>query len=392
VLTPFTVMLVLLVLLLVVGFATEDDGAGSAPAPRAAPVPVIADRVEELRGLQFDEVPRPQAVNPAQARREGLRELDREYPAERREADEAVLKLLGLIDPDVDLRDVAGTIFGQGVAGYYSPKDGRLRTVSGAATGTVVLTEIVLAHELTHALEDQRFELDLSGSATDDASLARLSLIEGSATALMYDYVGRYFTAEEALGGLLAGAFADTGSLPAFLQTQLTFPYLGGQQFVQNLRDRAGGSWKLIDLAYEARAPSSTEQILHPDRYLRVDEPQRVRLRVRLGPGWERRLAGTWGELQTRELLASAGGGGSGDAAAGWGGDRYELWSRPGEGEVLVMRWRWDTPRDEAEFARKLRTYVDSLDGTAVMTRRAGAVTLVIAPDAATARRLGQDS
>ena len=69
---------------------------------------MIARRVEALRGLRFDAIPRPVAVTPEQARREGLEDLDRSYPEARRRADEQVLKLLGLIDPSVDLRDVVG--------------------------------------------------------------------------------------------------------------------------------------------------------------------------------------------------------------------------------------------------------------------------------------------
>jgi len=106
-----------------------------------------------------------------------------------------------------------------------------------------------------------------------------------------------------------------------------------------------------------------------------------------LGKGWTRATAGTWGELQTRELLGSA------PAAAGWGGDRYELWqSSAGVGDALVMRWRWDTRRDEREFLLRLGEFVrDKLGGqaTAVVHRR-GAVTLAIAPDARLAARLAR--
>ena len=68
---------------------------------------------------------------PQQARREGLEDLDRSYPESRRKADEEVLKLLGLIEPDVDLRSISASIFGEGVAGYYDPRSKRLRIVSG---------------------------------------------------------------------------------------------------------------------------------------------------------------------------------------------------------------------------------------------------------------------
>ncbi len=297
--TPLTVMLVLGVALYALWLVTESGDSGGAPAASARPAPVsaIARRVAALRGLEFSRVPEPVAVTGAQARREGLSDLDRTYPPARRRADEEVLKLLGLIEPDVALRDVVADTFSQGVAGYYDPRSKRLRTVRGAATSTRVLAEMVLAHELTHALEDQRFGLDLdevAGSA-DDAQLAKLALVEGSATVLMYRYVERYFTREEALGGVLGGAFGPTGSAPPFLQATLVWPYVGGEQFVSELLSRAGGRWSLVDLAERVRPPASTEQVLHPERYVDVDPPRPVRLRVSLGRGWERRASGTLG-------------------------------------------------------------------------------------------------
>jgi hypothetical protein len=388
--TPFAVMAVLLVILVAIGFAT-DGGDEPAAAPRAAPVPVIAHRVEALRDLRYDTVPKPVEVSAATARCEGLEDLDRSYPPMQRHADEQVLKLLGLIEPDADLRDLTGSLFEQGVAGYYDPRDGRLRVVTGTGTGTRVLTEMTLAHELTHALEDQRFGLE-EPKGSDDRALARTAMIEGTATALMYAYVQRYFTSEETLGGLLGAAFADTGGLPPFLEAQVVFPYVGGNAFVDELLRRGDGRWKLVNLAYEAHPPTSTEQVLHPAAYFDADRPDRVTLPVGavLGKRWTRATAGTWGELQTRELLATGVGGAAG-AAAGWGGDRFELWhSDAALGDVLVMRWRWDTARDEREFAGKLREWVrDKLGGqaTAVVERR-GAVTLAIAPDARLAARL----
>jgi hypothetical protein len=373
--TPLTVMAVLGAALLGLWLVTEDGD--SEPAPSAASVPAIAERVEALRDLRFEHIPRPVAVTAEQARREGLEDLDRNYPPERLRADEDVLKLLGLIDADADLRDLVGSLFGEGVAGYYDPRDGCLRVVEGAATGNRVLEEIVLAHELTHALEDQRFGLDES-QTTDDRSLARAALHEGTATALMVAYAQQHFSAEEALGGLLGSAFADTGDLPPFLDAQVLFPYTGGERFVSHLLRRAGGRWDLVDTAYDLRPPASTEQVLHPAAYFGADEPQPVRLRSRwvLGPGWQQAVAGTWGELQTRELLGSA------RAAAGWGGDRYELW-RSGDDEALIVRWRWDTARDVAEFEERLRAM-----NLGAVARRGGLVTLAVAPDPRLAERL----
>src|ERR671938_140895 len=80
-------------------------------------------------------------------------------PPRRRAAEEQVLEMLGLVPRGTSLRRAAASLFGQGVAGYYDPRSGRLKVVTGAATSTRVLAETVLAHELTHALEDQRFRL-----------------------------------------------------------------------------------------------------------------------------------------------------------------------------------------------------------------------------------------
>src|SRR5215213_8915701 len=306
---PLTIMAVLAALLLGVWWLTdggaEEPARARASAPAPAPVAQIARRVEALRDLRFDSIPRPVEVTAAQARREGLEDLDRSYPEARRRADEQVLKLLGLIDPSVDLRKVSASVFSEGAAAYYDPRTKRMRTVRGAATGTRVLTEMVLAHELTHALEDQRFGLGLADQGgSDDAALARLALVEGSASELMYAYARRHFTPEETLGGVLGSAFADTESLPGFLEAQLVFPYTGGQAFVAALRERAGGRWTLVDLADRTRPPVSTEQVLHPGKWVAFEPPVRVRTGAAevLGAGWTRAGHGTLGEFATREL------------------------------------------------------------------------------------------
>ncbi len=362
---------------------------GESPSePRSAPsasVATIASRVEVLRGLKFRTRPVPQTVSPAQARREGLEDLDRSYPETRRRADEEVLKLLGLLEPDVDLRKISASVFGEGVAGYYDPRSKRLRIVS--QTTPDALSEMVLAHELTHALEDQRFGLAVTEGESDDAALARLALIEGTATLVMQDYLVRYIGAEKALGGLLGSAFQTGPDLPKFLQNQLIFPYLGGAQFVQELRKTGGGKWTLVDLADRVRVPDSTEQVMHADKWLAVEKPLPVRLNVQLHDDWHQVTSGTWGEWQTRELL----GGAADAAAAGWGGDRYELWQRAEcaappcrATDLLIMRWRWDSVRDAREFEAALRE--QRVDG-ATVEARGDTVTLVRAPPPARARR-----
>ena len=354
--TPLVIIVVLVAALLALDALLGGGGGGGAAAVRTAPVAAIAHRVEAVRHLRFRTVPRALAVTPAQARRDGLAEFDRSYPARRRAADEEVLTLLGLAPHGLSLRAVYGSLFGEGVAGYYDSRTKRLRTVTGSATNTRVTAETVLAHELTHALEDQRYgNLDAADgghTGDDDAALARLALAEGTATEVMDRYMRRYFSPSEILGGSLGAAFggSGTGGMPPFLAIQTVFPYVGGQRFVADLLRRAGDRWDIVDTAERLRPPASTEQVMHPWRYLHADMPLPVRIGVRLGAAWSRAASGTWGELQTRELLATSGGGGQDAAAAGWGGDRWELWrSRPlGEcrapcrdADVLVMRWRW---------------------------------------------------
>jgi hypothetical protein len=389
--TPFTVGLVLLAILLVAGFAFDSDDKPAAPEPAktepATPIATIERRVEQLRHLRYETLPRPQTVSPAQAKRDGLEDLDRNYPAARRHADEEVLKLLGLLKPDVDLRKVSGTIFGQGVAGYYDPRTKHLRVVSGAQTTNRFLYEITLAHELTHALEDQRFKLDLESSSSDDAGLANLALVEGSATAVMFTYAERYFTSEQTLGGLFSSLGQDTGDLPPFIEAQLIFPYVQGQEFIKRLY--AAGGWGVVDAAYRFRPPASSEQIMHSDKYLAVELPDKVRLQASPGAGWRRVVGGTWGEWATGQLVGN-------EAATGWGGDRYELWQRGSDDcaapcrdrDALVMRWRWDDRASARRFEGALNEWSVGKPGALAVGSRGLEVALALAPSHDLAERL----
>lgn len=388
-----------LLLVIAVAIATESGEpslpvGGEAAATGSAPVETIARRVEAIRELEFADVPAARSVSAAEARREGLDALDRDYPPDRRRADAATLELLGLVEPGLDLREVAASVYEGQVAGYYDPRTGRLRVVEGPGSDSGVYTEIVLAHELTHALEDQAFGLredELSG--LDDRSLAYAALVEGTASALMFEYADRHFTAGEVLGGLLGSAFAPPPDIPSFIQAQLTFPYLRGRDFAERLFRAAGGEWTLVDAAFETRPPSSTEHVLHPEAYLRFEDPLPVSIDApaALGAGWRRAVTGRLGEWQTAEVLARAGGGGAREAAEGWGGDRYELWSREGE-DALVARWRWDSREDQAEFEEALRAWAasDAPGGEAAVAVRGGAVTLAVARDGSLATRLAR--
>src|SRR5829696_4708775 len=357
---PLAIVVLLALVLGALAVAFEGGEEGPASPLRPASVARIAERVERERGLRFDHVPRPAAVTSGEARREGLESLDADYPPARRRADAEVLALLGLVPPGTDLGEAVASTLSEAVAGYYDPRTRRLRIVEGAQTANRVLYEMVLAHELTHALEDQRFGFDLDVLAGgDDRALARSALIEGTATALMYRYAQDRFGAEELIAGLASSALAGTGDLPPFLTAQLLFSYTAGERFVARLLEHGGGGWGVVDAALRSLPPESTEQVLHPETYTRFERPRRVALRgplAALGRGWRPALRSTFGEWRTQKLLARAGGTGSAAAAAGWGGDRFALLER-GDERALVMRWTWDSARDRAEFARALRSW-----------------------------------
>jgi hypothetical protein len=355
----------LLVCFVVAGVLSNRDrketGRAAAVAKDVAP---ISQRVEEIRGLKFREVPEPRVVTPEQASEDALRDLDEHYPPEEREADTELLAALGLIPPDTDLRELVGDISGEQVAGYYDTRRETLAVVDGSAAANDVLAEITLAHELDHALDDQVFELrEDPGQGADDSASAYSALVEGTATAVMDDYAQRFISPGSALTaafGALPEAEAATESIPPYIQRTLEFSYTGGAAFVQRLRSAAGGGWKLVDFALRDKPPVSTEQIIHPEKYLAFEAPVRVRIGgLGLDEGWERAAAGSLGELDTRELLRVGGDDVPADAAAaGWGGGRYELWKNA-DATVVVLRWAWDTPADAREFEPALRRYAD---------------------------------
>ncbi len=285
--------------------------------------------------------------------------------------------------------------------------------IRDAVPANRALIEFVLAHELTHALEDQRFGLrDVSGGS-DDGLLARLALTEGTATAVMTEYARRYLD-PLALAGSALGLDTGTHGVPRFIVQQLNFAYLRGAAFVDALYRRAG-DWNVVNIAIRQRPPASTEQVMHPAKYLLGERPLPVALDAAPGPGWRALDSGSVGEFPTFQLLALGNPEATARAAAaGWGGDRYRLWGRAGapvrcesgrscrRRYALLAAWRWDTAADRAQFARALRRYLAAglgarpaghdawavPAGWAVSATAGGTVRLALAPRRALAERL----
>jgi hypothetical protein len=382
----------------------------------AAVTPTVARRVERLRGLSFDGLPKPEVISSPRLTRITRREQRRAGGAERLAADQATGRILGLLGSDERLAD-ASTAGSDLAAAAYDTKRDRLYVIRDAVSDDRALVEFVLAHELTHAVEDANFGLAERHGRSDDRALAELALGEGTATAVMVDYAAGYLSPADLLAAT-AGVDDDTKGVPRFVVDQLEWAYLGGQRFVDALRDLARG-WKLVDYAIESRPPASTEQVLHPAKYVHDERPLPVaiaasELRRR---GWRPADAGDAGEFATAQLLELGGDAETARrAAAGWGGDRYELWRRdvaPAQcdedcrrGLVLVIRWRWDAPRDRRQFADAARAYVSDglsgepagpdawrLDGgAAALNEGREATTLALAPGVPLARAVASDA
>jgi hypothetical protein len=394
---------VLLVALIVGGFVLGGTGSSSggrsgtaAARAAAAQVAPIARRVEKIRGLRFKHVPKPVIVSAAQTRADQLHDLDRHTTAADQNAATEVLELLHLVKPGTDLRAVEGNVAGEQVAGYYDTVRKRLAIVAGTGGADDVTSEITLAHELDHALDDQRLGLrDLGSAGADDYVSAYTALVEGVATSVMDQYARRYIDPGRALGSAFASAgpaLSSTKDIPPYLLASLLFSYTSGEKFVNELR-RVGRGWKLVNYALRARPPRSTEQVIHPEKYFIDERPVPVPvsgLGTLLPRGWKRAATGTVGEFDTDQILKlGVSDVVAGDAAAGWGGGSYALWSR-GSASALVLAWAWDTPLDATQFEGALRAYVTkALRGqAAVRTVGPSRTVLAIAPSLAMADRL----
>ena len=108
---------------------TGEDDSDQEPAASGPSIAAIARRVERVRQLRFDHLPRVRHVTGAQARAYGLRELDRETPPREVAAEERLLKLLGLLPPRASLRELVGKTLSSEVGGFYDPRSGTLSVV-----------------------------------------------------------------------------------------------------------------------------------------------------------------------------------------------------------------------------------------------------------------------
>lgn len=275
--------------------------------------------------------------------------LDDEYPASRAEVDQKTLVAFDLLAPGTDLRRLRRSLLAANVVGFYDERPGRksLYAVSTKRRLTPA-NQTILAHELRHAIQDQYIDvyhvLPETVGDFDDRRLAFLSLLEGDAMLVMERFVKEQLPGARRRPELprLAEALPPLADAPRVLRDQLVAPYFWGRDFVRAIQVRAG--WRAVQRAW-SQPPVSTEQVLHPEKYLRGEVPLGVPLPA-APPGGRLLGQGVLGELLLRSLLDADG---DSPAAAGWGGDRWALWDVGGR-NLLTWRSQWDSVSDWRAF------------------------------------------
>jgi hypothetical protein len=362
--------------------------AAEVPLPEATPfAPAVAERLNairdgaaEARGLDINET-----VSGGTLTREQLRAYFEAVDAavtedERREIDafNSALRLLRMIGPDDDALDAYTDAEAEDILGFYSPPDNELVLI-GDGTQITEDDEYVLAHEYVHSFQQQAFDIDrLDGLATDEEEDSRTEygmtascVQEGDATLsgikyMLETYGSGWLDRQGETADPEGGPSPDT---PEALLRYEMFSYdqcvsWAGELFALN------GDFSAIDQAYE-RPPWTTEQILHPEKYLEREGATgmpAIDLTGRLGSGWERLERSIFGEfdvynyiltITNQEAEAAA-------AAAGWGVGWINVYAeKPREGEerdvVVHISLEFDTPEDFGEFGLVYGQVIDVL-------------------------------
>ncbi|MGH7582072.1 MAG: hypothetical protein ACREL5_02455 [Gemmatimonadales bacterium] len=345
--------------------------------------------VSRAAGRPFTSTPRSAVRSRDQIRAYLVAKVARELPPERLEGITDTYRLFGMIPDSIDLRRLFVDLYTEQVAGFYDPDSTTLFAVAGADPAQL---RLVLAHEMVHALQHQYLALDsiLQDASDGDRQAAAQAILEGQATIAslvalvpgmdLLNNDGFWTSFREQLRVQQAGTSVFARA-PMAVRETLVFPYVDGAEFMRWFDKAHPG-----DEPYGAEMPSSTEQILHTDRYAARDQPITVRFR---GDTAGLIFEDTFGEFDTDLLLATLRHADEvkTDSALGWGGDRFRVY-RTADGPALIWISVWDTPSAAAGFEAAMSPlvrapragYRSRIEPIALGT--GAAARLVIAPDA----------
>lgn len=356
----------------------------TADAKRAAVVEATTEvlkETSELRQLPILRQVKSDTQSRTDIERFLIKNLDEDTTPAEMHATEVSLKKLGLVPQDFQFRPFIISLLTEQVAGYYDPKQQEFFLADWIDLDG---QKPVMAHELTHALQDQHFNLrrfDKWPKGDSDAELAAHALIEGDASLAMTQYVARNPLRIIALMKSMGASQSSSEQIdkaPRALRESLLFPYQEGMQWCTQLYRKDG--WAGISKAF-TELPQSTEQILHPDKYFAREAPVKLTqpdISAALGSGWKRidtDVNGEWSYyLILDEYLKSEQQ--SRNAAKGWGGDRYSVYEDAKTGGVFVAQTTvWDSEQDAADFfeAYARRTELRYKSATPQPAKAAGA-------------------
>ena len=302
-----------------------------------------------------------------------VKEMEEDKEPQKRYADTKTLEKFGLIPQGFPLDSFMLDLLTEQVAGLYDPKAKEFYIADW-----IPLEEqrVVMAHELTHALDDQYFSIDAWEKAArpnDDAELARDAVIEGSALAAMLDYAFReqkvsvrdlpdvtVLIRSQALSEMTKDP--QLAKAPPFIHDELLFPYLGGTVFTQQFL-KANAGWGDFKKVF-ANPPASTQQILHPELYLGGVRPEPVTLPNFSGlvpPEWKKLDENVIGEFGFHSVLKQFLGQDRAEKLSpAWAGDRYAIFeNQKSKQTMLVYRL---VLRDADDAARFFTAYGELLN------------------------------
>lgn len=353
----------------------------------------ITRQVSTLRGLPIKAPVQRGVLTRAEIGQRLRERIAKDYSAEEVRIESGVFKRMGLLPEAADYEKLVFDLLTEQVAGFYDPYK---KTLYIADWLPLEMQRPALAHEIEHALQDQHFDLKkLSAPLKEDGDrqLARSALVEGDGTAVMLEFAARGMGVDtskmpEVLSRLgrqmMQLSMSTTPALqkaPAVLRESLVFPYAAGLEFITALRKDQ--PWRRIDEVFRD-PPDSTEQVIHPDKYLQRERPVRITSAplATLAPRKEvkRDVLGemmlrVWFNMRLSDQAAD-------QAAAGWGGDRLVAYSQEGEAlPVVVVLSAWDSEQDASEAEQAGRKAVLAMtgqkDGPTQARTRAGISTFV---------------
>ena len=342
-------------------------GDGASPGPTPPEISEVEDQVEAVRGLDYLDPVAADAVSADEIADAFTSTFDDTFPKAFYDRRTVAWQTIGVIPTDVTIRDAMLAFQTGQVVGFYNPVDGQL-VYLGDDGDLDLIERYTLAHELTHAMDDQHFDLSrldtIAAACRDEAFQAALGAVEGSAEFFATQVLTQFPDPDAELGDL-GGAGLPAG-VPPFITELTLWPYSAGVAFVSALD--AGGGLTAIDGAL-SDLPPTTEQVMHPELYPQPtpEAPDIADRSAALGPGWGDLDVMQVGEEWLRAMLRLAlDAGDAGDAAAGWNGGTYRAWT-DGHDTAVLLKTSWDTPEDAAAFA-------DAMDAWLATTGRTGSV------------------